>query len=44
MVGTSVSEHFKVSVYFPILDATLSELQHRFTDKNLAHMRAIQSW
>ena len=37
------SEHFKVSVYFPILDAFLSELQHRFTNKNLTHMRAIQS-
>ena len=43
MLGISTSEHFKVSVYFPILDAFISELQHRFTDKNLTQMRAIQS-
>ena len=39
----STSEQFEVSVYFPILDAMLSELQRRFADKNLELMRAIQS-
>ena len=39
----STSEQFKISVYFPILDAMLSELDHRFTDKNLELMRAIQA-
>ncbi len=37
------SDQFKISLYFPILDAMLSELKRRFTDKNLEHMRAIQS-
>ena len=37
------SEEYKVSLYFPVLDAMIVELQHRFTDKNLHIMRAIQS-
>ena len=39
----TTSEQFKISLYFPILDAMLSELQRRFADKNLQLMRAIQS-
>ena len=37
------SEHLKVSIYFPILDAMLSELDCRFAEKNLEHMRSIQA-
>ena len=37
------SERLKVSVYFPILDAMLSELNRRFADKNLEYMKAIQA-
>ena len=36
------SEQLKVSVYFLILDAMLSELNRRFADKNLEYMKAIQ--
>ena len=36
------SEHFKISLYFPILDAIISELRTRFDDKNLDLMIAIQ--
>ena len=39
----STSCQFKISVYYPILDAMLSELRYRFEDKNLEHMRAIQA-
>ena len=41
--GFITSEHLKVSVYFPILDAMLSELDRRFAEKNLEHMRSIQA-
>ena len=37
------SEDYKVSLYFPVLDAMIVELQRRFADKNLHIMRAIQS-
>lgn len=36
-------DQLKVSLYFPILDAMLSELDRRFAEKNLDHMRAIQA-
>ena len=36
------SEHFKISLYIPILDAIISELHSRFDDKNLDLMTAIQ--
>ena len=42
-VSSSLPEHYKTSLYFPVLDAMLSELDSRFTDKNLLHMRAIQA-
>lgn len=32
------------SIYFPILDSMLSELNHRFAEKNLEHMRANQAY
>ena len=34
-VSSSLPEHVKTSLYFPVLDAMLSELDRRFTDKNL---------
>ena len=37
----TTSEQFRISLYFPILDAMISELQHRFADKNLEHMKAV---
>ena len=33
------SEDFKVCLYFPILDAVITELQSRFDDKNLELMK-----
>lgn len=41
--GVMTSEHLKISIYFPILDAMLTELDHRFAEKNLEHMRCIQA-
>ena len=41
--GLMASEHLKISIYFPILDAMLSELDRRFAEKNLEHMRSIQA-
>jgi hypothetical protein len=42
-VSSSLSEHFKTTLYFPVLDAMLSELERRFSDKNVMHMRAVQA-
>ena len=42
-VSPSLSEHFKTTLYFPVLDAMLSELERRFSDKNLMYMRAVQA-
>ena len=42
-VSPSLSEHFRTTLYLPVLDAMLSELERRFTDKNLMHMRAVQA-
>ena len=39
----TTSEQFRRSLYFPILDAMISELQRRFADKNLEHMKAVQA-
>ena len=41
--GLMTSEYFNISIYFPILDAMLSELDRRFAEKNLEHMRSIQA-
>ena len=41
--GLMASEHLKISIYFPIFDAMLSELDRRFAEKNLEHMRSIQA-
>ena len=32
-VSSSLPEHLKTSLYFPVLDAMLSELDRRFTEK-----------
>ena len=39
----ATSEQFRISLYFPIFDAMISELQCRFLDKNLEHMKAVQA-
>lgn len=45
--GTSealtTSQEFKVGVYYPILDAFLLELHHRFCERNVELMRAIHA-
>lgn len=43
-LSLSLSDHFKTTLYFPVLDAMLSELERRFSDKNLMHMRAVQAF
>ena len=42
-VSPSLSEYFKTTLYFPVLDAMLSKLERRFSDKNLMHMRTVQA-
>ena len=37
------SDDYKKSIYFPVLDAFLSELSRRFDEKNVDIMRAIQA-
>ena len=44
MTSSSLSDHFKNTLYLPVLDTMLSELQRRFSDKNLKHMRAVQAF
>ena len=39
--GLITSEHLKISIYFSILDAMLSELDCRFVEKNLENMWCI---
>ncbi len=41
--ATNCSEHFKVTLYYAVLDAFLSELKRRFDSKNLQIMRAVQA-
>ena len=38
----TTNEDYKISLYFPVLDAMISELHSRFEDKNVQIMRAIQ--
>ena len=38
----TTNEDYKISLYFPVLDAMISELHCRFEDKNVQIMRAIQ--
>ena len=39
----SCSDDYKITMYFPVLDAFLSEMSRRFDDKNIDIMRAIQA-
>ena len=39
----TTSQQFKVSLYYPILDAFLMELNHRFGERNVELMRAIHT-
>ena len=41
--GLLTSQNLKVAIFFPILDAMLSELDLRFSKKNLEHMRSVQA-
>ena len=43
VISPSLSDHFRTTLYLPVLDAMLSELERRFSDKNLMHMRAVQA-
>ena len=38
----TTNDDYKISLYFPVLDAMISELRSRFEDKNVQIMRAIQ--
>ena len=38
----TTNDDFKISLYFPVLNAMISELHSRFEDKNVQIMRAIQ--
>ena len=40
--GSREMDDYKISLYFPVLDAMISELCSRFEDKNVQIMRAIQ--
>ena len=37
----TTSQQFKISLYFPILDAIIAEMKKRFDDKNLSLMKAV---
>ena len=39
---TTVSDDYKVSLYYPVLDAIIAEFEKRFGSKNLELMKAIQ--
>ena len=39
----TTNQQFKVALYYPILDAFLTELKRRFNDRNVNIMRAIQA-
>jgi len=39
----TTSQEFKVNLYFPILDAFLMEMNHRFGERNVELMRAIHA-
>ena len=38
----AANEDYKTSLYFPVLDAMISEPRSRFEDKNVQIMRSIQ--
>ena len=42
-ISPSLSDHFRTTLYLPVLDAMLSELELSFSDINLMHMRAVQA-
>ena len=42
-ISPSLSDHFRTTLYLPVLDAILSELERNFSDKTLTHMRAVQA-
>ena len=42
-VSLSSSEEYKRELYFPVVDAFLSELRQHFDDKNMNVMRGIQA-
>jgi len=39
----TTSQEFKVNFYFPILDAFLMKMNHRFGERNIELMRAIHA-
>ena len=39
----SSSQHYKVNMYFPVLDSMLSELRNHFNHNNIEIMKAISS-
>ena len=39
----SCSDDYKKTIYFPVLDAFLSEMSRRFDEKNIGIMRALQA-
>ena len=41
--ATSCSEHFKVDLYYPVLDTLTSELNRHFSNKNLKILKAVQA-
>ena len=41
--GSSNSDDYKISLYYPVIDSLLSELKQHFSDKNKDIMRALQA-
>ncbi len=37
------SESYKVDIYYPVLDAFISELKRRFSEKNKVIMKSLQA-
>lgn len=39
----TTSDQFKLTIYFPVIDAFLNEMSHRFDQKNIEIMKSIQA-
>ena len=43
VVSPSLSNHYKRTLYFPVLDAMLTQLERKFSNKTFMHIRAVQA-
>ena len=41
--SSNSDEEYKTDVYYPVIDAFISEMHHRFSSNNIEIMKAIQA-